>query len=339
MSFASTNISFQDIQTALGGNNPISLNEYYNNAVPGYGIGVQGVSSINNPIDIGSFAGKAIPTIITLSNSGQVLTDFVVNFTLNYKSSYDSTFQDLRFYDEATNTLLSHWYESVSNGTSANVWLKSPSLTNGTRVKVSTSNSSSTGSASSVFPLYDNFTSFDTTNKWTTSSASYTVSTNNFQFTSGTITYVVTKSNYPMDMVVETSLSSGSANAIPEFILRGNTTTNTGVKARADCRAPASGGVGSILNNPFSGWVALYTPVNYSFPSNGTFQKFKFSASSSNYTVSYNDTLASTYTNNTTSLMNTSGVIGFANHNGFPATLSWIRAYPSTSNNISISIT
>lgn len=338
MSFASTSLSLLDIQTALGGTNPISMNEYYNNAVPGYGIGVLGVSSINNPIDIGSFTGKAIPTTITLSNSGQALTNFAVNFTLNYKSSYGTTFQDLRFYDEATNTLLSHWYESVTNGTSANVWLKLPTFTNGTRIKVSTGNSSSTGTASSVFALYEDFSSFDTTNKWTVAGGAYSSATNNFQYTSTTFSYAVTKSNYPMDMVVETFTSTGSANAIPEFILRGNIAANTGIKARVDCRTPASGGVGSYLNAPFVSWGILYQPNNFSFPSNGTFQKIKFTASSSNYTFSYNDVLATSYTNSTTSLMNTSGVIGFTNHNGAPVTTSWIRAYPSTSNNISVSI-
>jgi hypothetical protein len=338
MSFASTSISLLDIQTALGGTNPISLNEYYNNAVPGYGVGVLGVSAINSPIDIGSFAGKTIPTTITLSNSGQAHTDFAVNFTLNYKSSYDSTFQDLRFYDETTNTLLSHWYESVTNGTSANVWLKTPTLTNGTRIKVSTGNSSSTGTASSVFSLYEDFSSFDTINKWTTSSAAYTVSANNFQFTSGTFTYAITKSNYPMDMVYESSLSSATSNAIPEFILRGNTTNNTGIKARADCRDTLFGGVGSFLNNPFGGWAVLSAPYNYAFPSDGTSQKIKFTASSSNYTFSHNDTLRSSYTNSATSLMNTTGKIGFANHNTIPVNVSWVRAYPSTSNIITVSV-
>lgn len=339
MSFASTSLSLLDIQNALGGTNPISFNEYYNNAVPGYGIGVVGVPSINNPIDIGTFTGKTIPTTVTLSNSGEALTDYAINFTLNYKSSYGSTFQDLRFYNEATNTVLSHWYESVTNGTSVDVWLKIPSFTNGTRIKVSTGNSASSGTPSSVFPLYEDFSSFDTTNKWTVS-GSYSASTNNFQFTNTTFTYAITKSNYPMDMVLETSLSSGSANAIPEFILRGNTTNNTGIKSRVDCRAPTGqAGVGSYLNNPFASWSVLYFPNNYSFPSNGTLQKIQFSTSSSNYAFSHNNTLATTYTNNNSTLMNTEGAIGVANHNGLPVTFSWIRAYPSTSNVISVSIT
>ena len=213
MSFASTLLNFSDLQTSLGGSNPISLSEYYSNAVPGYSIGVAGIASLSNPISVGDFTGKTIPTTITLSNSGQSLTDYAINFTLNYKSAFSNTFQDLRFYDEGTNALISHWYESVTNGTSANVWLKVPTFANGTRIKISSGNASSSGTPSSVFSLYEDFSSFDTTNKWTVAGGSYTTASNNFQMTSTTFTYVVTKSNYPMDMVVEAYLSSSSATA------------------------------------------------------------------------------------------------------------------------------
>lgn len=117
-----------------------------------------------------------------------------------------------------------------------------------------------------------------------------------------------------------------------------NTTTNTGIKARTDCRTAALGGVGSFLNTPFSGWSILSAPYNYGFPSDGTSQKVKITASSSNFTFLHNNTLTLSYTNNATSLMNTAGAIGFANHNAVPINLSWIRAYPSTSNIITVSV-
>jgi hypothetical protein len=340
MSIASTNVGLSTIQTALGGENPIYISEYYANATPGYSIGVAGVPSTSSQIGIGNFTGKTIPTTITINNSGGTLTDFTVNFTLNYKATYASTFQDLRFYDEQTRTLLSHWYETVSNGSSANVWVRLPSLTNGMRIKVTTGDSLTTGTPSSVFPLYENFSSFNTSTVWTASTASYTASTDNFQFTSGgPFVYMVTRSNYPANMVVEANVSSGNVNAIPEIIMRGNISANTGIKTRVDCRAAAAGGTGSYLNTPFSGWNILNAPYNFSFPSNGTFQKLTMSGSSSNFAFSYNNTLTSTYTNSASDLNNASGVIGFANHNGTPVSLQWIRAYPSTSNVISVSIT
>jgi hypothetical protein len=137
---------------------------------------------------------------------------------------------------------------------------------------------------------------------------------------------------------VEASLASSSGTAIPEIIMRGNTSTNIGIKVRADCRAPTEGGVGTFLNNPFNNWSVLQAPNNFSFPSNGTYQKLTFSGISSNFAFSYNNTPTTTYSN-TNANYNSSGVIGFANHNGTPVNLSWIRAYPSTANTISVSVT
>jgi len=316
----------------------VYISEYYSDALPGYSIGLSSMPIKFNQIGIGNFIGKTIPTTITISNSGSSLTDFVVNFSLGYKASYATNFQDLRFYDETTGTLLSHWYESVSNSSSANVWLKVPTLTNGRRIKVTTGNASSTGSASSVFPLYEDFSAFDATNKWFASSGSYSTSTNNFQFTGGAFMYVTTRANYPTDMVVEASVASSSGSAIPEIIMRGNTSTNIGIKVRGDCRSSNNGGTGSFLFGPFSNWGFLYAPYNFPFPSNGTYQTIKFSGTSSNFAFYYNNTPTTTYSD-TNANYNTSGVIGFANHNGIPVNLAWIRAYPSTANTISVSVT
>lgn len=323
----------------MGGTNPISLSEYYTDASPGFARGVSGVPVMSNQISLSSFTGKSIPTVITLSNNGSPLTNYVVNFIMNYKSSYASTFQDLRFYDEATNTLLSHWYESVSNGSSATVWLRVPILANGTRVKVSTGNSSSTGNANNVFPLYEDFSSFDTVNKWLVSSGSYSSSTNNFQFTTTNFTYLVTRSNYPGNIRVDASIRSSSGNAIPEIIMRGDTGNNTGIKVRGDCRTIDSGGTGSLLNTPFNNWNFLGSaPSNFSFPSNGTFQTLSIQAVQNSFSTFYNNTNTVNLTDSSTGINNSNGVIGFANHNGIPITCQWIRAYPATSNNITVSI-
>lgn len=338
MSFATSNLGLSDLQTNLGGSNPIALSEYYSDVSPGYAIGVLSIPTQSNSLGIGNFTGKTIPTTVTLSNSGGALTNHVVNFTLSYKSSYSNNFQDLRFYNESNNTLLSHWYETVSNNTSANVWLAIPSLPNGTRIKVSTGNTSSTGNPLTVFPLYEDFSSFDTTTKWNASSASYTAASNNFTFTSTGFTYIATRSNYPGNIVVEASINSSSATGIPELISRANIAGNTGIKCRGDCRVATNGGVGSFLNSPFNAWNILYQPNNFPFPSNGTNQVMRFSASSSNFICFYNGTSTTTHTNTAADLNNTSGVIAFANHNGTPIRCQWLRAYPSTSNTITVTV-
>jgi hypothetical protein len=338
MSFTSNTISLLDLQTSLGGNNPIGLNEYYSDAVPGYAVGVSGIPTVGNEINMNQFRGKTIPTVITLNNSGNTLSNYAVNFTLNYKSSYATNFQDLRFYDETTNTLLNHWYESVSNGVSANVWVRVPAFVNGNRIKVSVGNTSTQGTASNVFSLYDDFSgTFNTTNKWTVSGGTYTTSTSNFSMTSTTFTYVVSQSNFTRDIVIETSVRSSSSTGIPELIVRGNIANNTGMKARADCRAAGNGGVGSLVTPPFASWNLLTQPQNFSFPSNNTAQRLLFTCSSSNFTVFYNNSNVGSYTNSLADY-NNDGVIGFANHNGRPVTYEWIRAYPSTSNTVSVSV-
>jgi hypothetical protein len=336
---SSGELGLSNVASVFGGTAPFFMTNYYAGAASGFvPSGTSGIPT-SGQMNLSSFWGKSkSSTTITLNNSGSALTDHVINFSLAYNASYATNFQDLRFRDETTGTILQHWYESVSNSSSANVWLKVPTLTNGRRINVTTGNASTTGNPSSVFPLYENFSAFDTTNIWTASTASYTASTNNFQFTSGgPFVYMVTRSNYPANMVVEANLSSGNGNAIPEIIMRGNISTNTGIKARADCRGPGDGGVGSFLFNPFNNWNILSAPFNFSFPSNGTFQKLTFSGISSNFAFSYNNTPTTTYSD-TNANYNSSGVIGFANHNGTPVSLQWIRAYPSTANTVSVSI-
>lgn len=338
MSFAFSNIKFSDIQSNLGGDYPIFLSEYYANNTPGYGYGVV-ASNIGTQISVQQFQSQAIPTLITMNNTGGTLVDHVITFTLNYKSSYSNNFQDLRFVEERSNIVLPHWFETVIDNSSAKVWLRVPYFTNGNRIKITTKNTPTTGVASNVFPLYDDFSGgIDTTNTWTISGDSYTVATSNLSFTSTTFTYLVSKSNYPANFVIETGASSSSTGSVMEFILRGNVSTNTGIKARVDSRLANNGTVGTYINNPFNSWAVLYRPNTVSFPSNGTSQKLTFVASSSNFSFSSNDFQVSTYTNNAIAFNNSSGVVGVANHNGAPVSFRYIRGYPSTSNTISVTI-
>lgn len=271
---------------------------------------------------------------LNVNNTGGTLTDFVVNFNLNYKNAFATNFQDLRFYDSGTNTLLSHWYETVVNSSNANVWLRIPSLVNGMKVGITVGNSSTSGTPASVFPLYEDFSSLNTVSKWTSNNGSFTSASNNFGITSTGFTYLVTQSNYPSDFVLEAVVSSSSANAIPEFVLRGNISSNIGIKARVDCRLDISGNIGSFFDKPFNGWNVLNQQNNTPFPSNNTNQTIKFSATGSNFEFYYNNTRVTTYANSSADFNSANGVVGIMNHNGAPVNFSWVRGYKSTSSKV-----
>ena len=60
MSLPSTGqISLSNIQTIMGGTNPISLSEYYQNASQGYTSGITGIPNINSVISLNMFRGKS----------------------------------------------------------------------------------------------------------------------------------------------------------------------------------------------------------------------------------------------------------------------------------------
>jgi hypothetical protein len=56
---SSGEISFSNIQTVFGGNNPISLSEYYADASGNYTSGVSGIPSIGSQISLSNFYGKS----------------------------------------------------------------------------------------------------------------------------------------------------------------------------------------------------------------------------------------------------------------------------------------
>lgn len=332
-------LGLSNVASVFGGTAPFIMTNYYAGAASGFvPAGTSGIPT-SGQMNLSSFWGKSkSPTTITLNNNGTALSDFVVNFSLGYKASYAANFQDLRFRDQSTGTILSHWYESVTNSSTANVWLKVPTLTNGRIINVLTGNSATSGNPLNVFPLYEDFSAFDATNKWFASSSFYSASTNNFQINTTSFMYVTTRANFTANIVVEARIASSSGNAIPEIIMRGNTSTNTGIKVRADCRPAGDGGVGGFLNTPFNNWNFLQTPPNnFSFPSNGTFQTLRFRGISDSFSFFYNGTQTTNYFSSDANL-NANGVIGFANHNGSPVNVSWIRAYPSTANTVSVSI-
>lgn len=55
-------VKFSDIQTSLGGTNPISLSEYFADATSGYATGVTGIPNKFAAINVGVFRGKSKPS-------------------------------------------------------------------------------------------------------------------------------------------------------------------------------------------------------------------------------------------------------------------------------------
>jgi hypothetical protein len=71
-------ISFLDIQTIIGGTNPISLNEYYQDASQGYTSGITGIPNINSDISLNIFREKNKAAIIVQSG-GTILPQSITN--------------------------------------------------------------------------------------------------------------------------------------------------------------------------------------------------------------------------------------------------------------------
>jgi hypothetical protein len=282
-------------------------------------------------------SGTLIGTVI-LTNSGAALTSMTISVTIPYVSSIRTDFQDVYFEDAATSTTLSHWFETVTAGVSAVAWLMVPTYTTDRLLYIRKGTSfRSLGNANSVFLIYDPFTTFYSS-AWTRSSTTaVATSASGLVMNSTTFHYIYTNFNMGLDVEVEASVQSSSANAIPEISSRGsfNTTVDhAGIKGRFDCRTGLSGeGIGQILRRPYNGWVVINEKAtgSGSFPSNNTAQKVGWEARGNRFFVYYNDTVASLPFFSTLSAYNTDGRVGLHNHNGQPIRWNWVRCYKTTS--------
>lgn len=283
-------------------------------------------------------------TSMNLNNNGAALTDWPVKITLPYKASYAANFQNIRFVERSTGTFINHWFESVVDSTTAVVWIKVPTLTNGMVIDVYTGYSSTTGDGKSVFPFFDDFrsqSSLDTT-LWN-SSGSLSVSGGSLKFTTATFSYLVSKSTQSQlgigqDIVIESSINSTSTNHIPEMAIRSSTTTinsaTNGIKGRMDCR----GGRGGILNNPFGPTWSILNTQDAAALSINTVHTFKFVGAGNNFMCYLNDVQYGTTFTSALAAYNTDGSIALMNHAGaVGGTMNyyWVRAYKYTSQLIS----
>ena len=99
MVIASTGqVSFTDIQNEFGGENPIGMDEYYQNASNGRAAGVSGIPNIGSEIKLSHFRGKSKPPkFISIQSNifsapgapGQYRNYSSANVTI--PSDYDST--------------------------------------------------------------------------------------------------------------------------------------------------------------------------------------------------------------------------------------------------------
>lgn len=208
--------------------------------ITGYLIGrTQGGNGYQG-IVIGSRTAFIVNSKVVFSYIGATQTNYVVSFTLTYSGKSHTDFQDI--------------------STSAKIWVKIPSLSNGTTIYITYGNAISTGSPTNVFDLYEDFTSLDLTTKWeTNASGNISSAKNNFQFINTTFTYIRTRSTFfsTLDIQVEPLVSSSSGTAIPETVIRSNGANNYGMKVRCDCRSGQK--QGKLLNNPYTTWYFANT--------------------------------------------------------------------------------
>lgn len=110
---------------------------------------------------------------ITISNSGSLLTNYQIQITIDTASLIIATklrsdCGDIRFTDTDGSTLINYWIESGCNTSTTSIWIKVPSIPNGTKIiylyygnplEISLSNGTNT------FLVFDDFESGDKT--WT----------------------------------------------------------------------------------------------------------------------------------------------------------------------------
>lgn len=109
--------------------------------------------------------------VLTITNANaSILTDMQVKVTVDYVSSMQSTFADVRFSSSDGATDIPYWLESKTDGVSAVFWVKIPSLaasaTTNIRMYYGNSSAVSTSSGTNTFAFFDDFNDGDYTG-WT----------------------------------------------------------------------------------------------------------------------------------------------------------------------------
>ncbi|OQB05190.1 MAG: hypothetical protein BWY21_02058 [Parcubacteria group bacterium ADurb.Bin216] len=103
-------------------------------------------------------------------NSVESLTNHQVKMTIAYDSDMQTDFDDLRFTASDGQTLLNYWIESKTNSSTADVWIKIPSLAIGSNkiyMYYGNPSVSTTSNGDNTFIFFDHFDgSVASTSKW-----------------------------------------------------------------------------------------------------------------------------------------------------------------------------
>lgn len=116
---------------------------------------------------------------IIISNTGSLLTNYQVLITIDTTSLVNSVpiskmrsdCNDIRFTSSDGSTLLNYWIESGPNTVSTKIWVKIPSITNGSNtiyLYYGNPSATSASNGTNTFDFFDDFSSGPIdTNKWT----------------------------------------------------------------------------------------------------------------------------------------------------------------------------
>ncbi len=100
---------------------------------------------------------------ITITGStGGAQTDYQIKTTVSYDSDMQPDFDDVRFTNSDGVTLLNYWLESKTDSSTADFWVKVPSIPASPNTTIiymyyGNSSASSTSSGNNTFPLFDDF--------------------------------------------------------------------------------------------------------------------------------------------------------------------------------------
>ena len=292
------------------------------------------------------------PTIenvkLTITNDNlTALSNFQVNFILNWNISFRVDFQDLRIFEDVNYTIpINYFIESVIPGVSANIWVRIPIMTATKDIYIKNGYSLSLGNADNVFEIYDSFLTFDTTNKWNAINTTQTINNGviDIQNATGNRTGIESKNNMPLNTTIEL-ITYALASSISAVYFRGNSANNYGIQARYDNRGAGNLGMGVILNNPYSNWAILSNPnPGEAFPVGViTKRKIKIEILNNNIKFWYassltdNYNLVHSYNFGSAVSYNTIGKLGITTHYSGNLYVDELKVYQSTTNIINTS--
>ena len=233
---------------------------------------------------------------ISITGTGTALTNYQISVPVTYVAGkMNADFSDLRFKDSSDN-ILSYWIESYVASTSAQAWVKVPSIAASgiTTIYMYYGSATATSASNGVvtFIFFDDFSG--DLSKWTKH-----VNGANINIVSGYLECVGGTTAAPYGHTVLGSSASYSSftdgiidgkvylatDGIAEVGYRGSYAANTGYKSRMDARAGQ--GLGHLMP-PYSGWGFIPTgggPSGTAIPT-GTWYPFSIIANGSSLNIS-----------------------------------------------------